>query len=392
MFSTKDERKALKDLKKDDTRILMKADKGNCFVVLDSTDYDNKMNSLLNDRNTYELVSKSPFRRIERELNNRLSTLKNQKKICDSTYRKLRSTDSMPPAIRGSIKHHKEGNPLRPIVSSIGSALYNTSKFLTNILTPLQNCNGFSVPNSSKFVDEISNIGIQDDEVMLSFDVVSLFTAIPVKKACDYIQNKLDCDESLHLRTNLDTTDIISLLNFVLSNNYFVYNDSVYKQIHGCAMGSPVSPVVANLCMEAIEEMAINTVPVPPNVWKRYVDDSFCIIKRNAVGSFHNSLNAIDQHISFTIEEENNNQIAFLDTSVTRKDNSLIVEVYRKPTHTDRYLDFYSHHDKRHKISAAETLLYRANNLPNTKQGKETELTHVTDALRLNNYPQKRHL
>jgi len=62
--STKDERKALMDLKKDDTRILMKADKGNCFVVLDSTDYNNKMNALLNDRNTYELVSKSPFRRI----------------------------------------------------------------------------------------------------------------------------------------------------------------------------------------------------------------------------------------------------------------------------------------------------------------------------------------
>ena len=94
---------------------------------------------------------------------------------------------------------------------------------------------------------------------MLSFDVVSLFTVITVKKACDYIQNKLDCDESLHLRTNLDTTDITSLLNFVLTNNYFVYNDSIYKQIRGCAVGSPVSLVVANLCMEAIEEIAINT-------------------------------------------------------------------------------------------------------------------------------------
>ncbi|XP_068737985.1 uncharacterized protein [Montipora capricornis] len=385
---TKEERKALKDLKKDDTRILMKADKGNCFVVLDTIDYNNKMNALLNDHNTYELVSKPPFRRIERELNNRLLTLKNQLKICDSTYRKLRSTDTIPPAIRGSIKHHKEGNPLRPIVSSIGSALYNTSKFLTNILTPLQNGNGFSVPNSSKFVDEISNIDIQDDEIMLSFDVVSLFTAIPVKKACDYIKNKLDCDESLHLRTKLDTTDIISLLNFGLSNNYFVYNDSVYKQIHGCAMGSPVSPMVANLCMEAIEEMAINTTPVPPKVWKRYVDDSFCIIKRNAVDSFHNTLNSIDQHISFTIEEENNNQIAFLDALVTRKDNDLIIGVYRKPTHTDRYLDFFSHHDKRHKTSTAETLLHRATNLPSTKQGKEKELIHVIDALRSNNYPQ----
>ena len=55
-----------------------------------------------------------------------------------------------PPVISGSIKHHKQGNPVRPIVSSIGSALYNTSKFLTDILSPLQNCNGFSVPNSAK--------------------------------------------------------------------------------------------------------------------------------------------------------------------------------------------------------------------------------------------------
>ena len=107
-----------------------------------------------------------------------------------------------------------------------------------------------------------------------------------------------------------------------------------------------------------------------PKVWKRHVDDSFCIIKRNAVDSFHNTLNSIDQHISFTIEEENNNQIAFLDALVSRKDNVLIVDVYRKPTHTDRYLDFFSHHDKRHK---AETLIYRATNLPN-RRNKEKRL------------------
>lgn len=198
--------------------------------------------NLLSDRNTYELVLKSPFRRIERELNKRLLVLKNQYKISDSTYRKLHATDAIPPAIRGSIKHHKQGNPVRPIVSSIGSALHNTSKFLTDILSPLQNCNGFSVPNSAKFAEEISNVDIQDDEVMLSFDVVSLFTAIPVDKACDYTSNKLLKDDTLSSRTNLDSNEIISLLNFVLSNNYFIYNDKIYKQIHGCAMGSPRQP------------------------------------------------------------------------------------------------------------------------------------------------------
>ena len=80
--------------------------------------------------------------------------------------------------------------------------------------------------------------------------------------------------------------------------------------------------------------------PVPPKEWKQYVDDSFCIIKRNTIDSFHNTLKAIDQHISFTIENEYSKQIAFLDTLVTCKDNALIIDVYRKPTYTDRYFAF----------------------------------------------------
>ena len=212
------------------------------------------------------------------------------------------STDGTPPAIRGSIKHHKEGNPLRPIVTCIGSALYNTSKFLTDILSPLQNRNGYSVSNSLQFSNEVSDIRINDDEVLVSFDVVSLFTAIPVNKACDYIKKKLEDDTSLPSRTNLNISDIVSLLNFTLSNNYFVFNDKIYKQIHGCAMGSPVSPVVANLCMEDIEESAINASPVAPKIWKRYVDDSR-IIKKNGVTAFHDTLNSIDTNISFTIEQ-----------------------------------------------------------------------------------------
>ena len=126
----------------------------------------------------------------------------------------------------------------------------------------------------------------------------------------------------------------------------FFTHEPEQQQIHGCAMGSPFSPVVANLCMEAVEEVAINTSEIQPKVCKRYVDDSFCIIKRNAVNYFHTTLNSIDPHISFTIEEESDQQIAFLDTLVSRKDNKITISVYRKATNTDRYLDFSSHHDK----------------------------------------------
>ena len=217
--------------------------------------------------------------------------------------------------------------------------------------------------------------------------VVSLFTAIPVEKACEYIRKKLNEDTTLHLRTSLTSDEIISLLDFTLSNNYFVYNDSIYKQIHGCAMGSPVSPVVANLCMEIIEESAISASATPPKVWKRYVDDSFIIIKKNSVSTFHDTINSIDPKISFTIETENNGQISFLDTVVSRKDGVVTIDVYRKSTHTDRYLDFYSHHEKKHKISTASTLLNSASNLPSTSAGKSKELIYVSNALESNGYP-----
>ena len=68
------------------------------------------------------------------------------------------------------------------------------------------------------------------------------------------------------------------------------------------------------------------------------------------------------------------------------KDNTITIDVYRKTTHTDRYFDFSSHHDKRHKINSAETLLHRAIKLSSTTQGNNTEINHVTETLRVNNY------
>ena len=205
---------------------------------------------------TYETVKKNPFGRVERELNSKLLSLKKEGKLDDRTYNRLHLTDGLPPTIRRSVKHHKEGYPLWPIINAIGSSLYNTSKYLTTILSPIQNN---SVKNSTEFAREIKNIKIDDDEVMVSFDVVSLFTAIPIPKTCQYRHTKLEQDDTLTSHTNLTIDNIISLLDFTLSNNYFIYNNVTYKQIHGCAMGSPVSPVVANLCMDVIENTAIHT-------------------------------------------------------------------------------------------------------------------------------------
>ena len=89
------------------------------------------------------------------------------------------------------------------------------------------------------------------------------------------IRKKLEQDDTLASRTNLTIDDIISLLDFTLSYNY--------STIH--VLYSPVSPVVANICMEVIENTAIETTQTKPKTWKRFVDDSFSIIKKTAITS-----------------------------------------------------------------------------------------------------------
>ena len=74
-------------------------------------------------------------------------------------------------------------------------------------------------------------------------------------------------------------------------------------------------------------------------------------------------------------------------TLVSRKNGVTGIDVYRKPTNTDRYLDFSSHHEIKHKVSAASTLLFRAANLPSTCEGNARETSHVTEALKDNGYP-----
>ena len=87
-----------------------------------------------------------------------------------------------------------------------------------------------------------------------------------------------------------------------------------YKQIHGTAMGSPVSVVVANLVMEDLEMKALNTYANRPRMYYRYVDDTIAAIKKTNIDDFHQHLNSLNTYIQFTIERYKDTRIPFLDT------------------------------------------------------------------------------
>ena len=101
--------------------------------------------------------------------------------------------------------------------------------------------------NSAHFVSTISSETILDNEIMVSFDVESLFTKVPIEAAVEAALQKLENNPNLADRTTLTPAQIADLLNFVLRSTYFQYNGSIYEQREGAAMGSPVSAVIANL-------------------------------------------------------------------------------------------------------------------------------------------------
>ena len=163
----------------------------------------------------------------------------------------------------------------------------------------------------------------------------------------------------------LQKNEVMSLLKLVLENCVFSFQGNFFEQLHGAAMGSPCSPVVANIYMEYFEDLALGPeLPIPIKEWKRYIDDIFSIIPKGKSDIMLGYLNSIDPHIKFTIEQPNaEGAIPFLDTLPKPKGKEISVSVYRKPTHTDRYLEFNSSHPISAKKAVVRALMDRAENL-----------------------------
>ena len=144
------------------------------------------------------------------------------------------------------------------------------------------------------------------------------------------------------------------LVFMVSEEKYFLHNN--------IAMGSPLSPIVANIYMEHFETKALETAPHPPSLWKRFVDDTFVILETTYKDEFFQHINGIEEKIQFTAENTRaDGSLPFLDTLVTvTEDGSLSTSIYRKPTHTNQYLQWDSHHSIANKYSVINSLLHRA--------------------------------
>ena len=205
------------------------------------------MTTLLNDPTTYEPLAKDPTAPYKRKLINIIMRWQSQDPIPQQLKHRIYPTAEEVTKIYGLSKIHKLDFPLRPIVASRGGITYNAARVLADILSALVGQSERHVKNNSAFVDKIRDLEVPPGQKFIFYDVTALFTSIAVPYTIEAVHLKLSADDTLSQRISLSTGRILELLKFCLDTTYFVYKNLIYKQKRGAAMGSPVSPVIANL-------------------------------------------------------------------------------------------------------------------------------------------------
>lgn len=379
--------KRIKDKIRDRDLILSKADKGNCLVILNKHDYINKVESFLSDNN-FTVVNVSPFNSFIRKTSNMVKHFSSFFEENNAPFNLLLSNPSVP-RLYGLPKIHKEGNPIRPVVSFTNTPTSNISSFVYNLIKSLTNFRPkFGVVNSIDLVNKLTSIQLPQHYLIVSFDVTNLFTTVPKAEAVGIVGNLLRTKDISENKI----VDILSLLNFCLSQDFFMFNNKMYKQPDGLAMGSCLSPFLADIFMDYLENQFIlsnNNNEILH--WFRYVDDCLCILNCDHVGAENllNKLNIIHPKISFTLEIEQSQKLNFLDLTIFKNDNKLEFSIYRKPTQTDHLIPFHSNHPLQHKLAAFNCYINRLLNIPLSKENYIREVNILKQLAYNNGYDPK---
>ena len=303
-------------------------------------------------------------------------------------YEAIRPIGTPRPRLYGLPKLHKRTCPFRPILSMSNGPQEKLAKWLLRTVQPAVNFyNKYCVSDSFKFVEEIKSLSLVNSDmvVMTSFDVTSLFTNVPVKEAI-----KISAEYLYGGNNDIQppiTQDVFTkLMELATIGVEFVFGESLYKQVDGVAMGSPLGPALANIFLGYHEEKLFSVIK-SPIYYRRYVDDTFALFRseEDSIG-FHAALNNLHKSLKFTSEKEVDNKLAFLDVLVERTGSRLITAVHRKSTFTGQYMHWSSFAPRQRKLDLIHTLTLRALSICSPSR-LDSELQKVQEILVDNGYP-----
>ena len=382
-------RNIIKNLQTNQNIVILKQDKGRGVVIMNRDKYIDKCIDILNTEQ-FKKLNKDSTSTLENKVQRLVRKIKS--KIPAQLYSKIYPTGSQPAKFYGTAKVHKvpEGGsldqlPLRQIVANTSSATYHLAKYLAKLLSPL--CTSeYTIQSTADFIKKIKEEKVPEGFQLVSFDVKSLFTSVPLEDTIEIILHRIyDYNE---ICTEISRDKMKSLLILCTKNVIFSFNNNIYIQTDGIAMGSPLGPVLAGICMVELEREMIPTLIAQVKFWKIYVDDTIAVVKIGSVEYILSKLNSYHPNIQFTHEIEQDHQLAFLDVLVKHDSESIQTSVYRKITNTDVYIHWDAFAPISWKRSTLKTITKRAYLVCSTIRSLDLELRHIRNAfININGYP-----
>ena len=356
--------------------------------MLNSNDYYSKLDHIVNDQSKFHEINVNskihPV--IVKENSIAYHMRKYLKSLGTETLRKLIPTGSIPGKIYGLVKVHKEGNPVRPVVSMIGTPEYQLAKFLDSIIKPYIP-QTYMLQSTNQFLDHLNEFKFDSNHKLVSFDVSSLFTNVPLDDTIQIIANTIYSEQQNPNRPIFEKRIFIKLLQLA-TKGIFMHKGKFYQQHDGVSMGSPLGPTIANFFLAHMENKVLSSgLHFLPKLYLRYVDDIFAVFPDDkSCTSFLNLLNSQHKNIKFTAEHAAET-IPFLDVEIKLNDSGLDTWVWRKPTHTNLLLNFNAFCPLKWKSGLILCFLNRAKLICSNISLFEQEIEKLKTMFKANDYP-----
>lgn len=361
----------------------IRSDKGNHTVLIHINDYKNKILEHLQNP-AYKPLTENPLEKLILMESNIVEKLK-QAHQTKPLVKGFQPNTLCLPIFYGVIKIHKE-HKIRPITSTSGAVGTITSKTLQTMIAKLFPRQPHHIKDSFDFKQRIDNVVLKENDVMVSMDIVSMYTSIPTDLVFKIIMSKAQLFAEAF---GLCSTVLIDMLRFVLVDcAVFQFDDNAYRQTAGLPMGGAISPIAAALVMDHIVDSFNSIYPEPLSFLSIFVDDSIFILQRDMTQIALEILNnCVPGPIRFTMEQETNGQINFLNLTLKRDGKSITTNWYKKNYASDRLLNYFSNHKRSIILGTAKHFIKTVLLLSDGQHFQENK-TIVENRLRQNNFPE----
>lgn len=374
-----------------DAKIYIPSDKGGEFTIINKNDYIRLGIEHLSDTSTYKMLCRDNTEELRKALN------KIWKRICITNTLPIKLKDRLiTPKCHVQkfyhvIKTHKKDIAIRPIVSNCGGPFERMSWLIQKILTPLLFNVKAHLFNTYELIDELKRHDIiNKDNYLLfpvSFDVISLYTNVPIDEA---IQTALEYVRKYKpIVYGLKLNDIEEILCFVLKNNTFCFNNTIYQQIRGLAMGSRVAPILAILVLDKFENTFVyNNISHRPTLYLRYVDDIFAMFYNSEdADNYLIYLNNLHPSIKFELcKPDKDGFLPMLDIKISHDGTQTHYKYYEKLAKRGIFIHAKSAQPMNMKLNAIIAEIARIRALSSNTNSEIISLTEKRKCLKENGY------